>query len=269
MKVLCIVQARMGSERLPGKVIKPILNKPMILYTLDRLSKSKHIDEIVLATSIENGEQPLVDITKNAGYKVFRGDENNVLKRYKDVSEEFLGDIIIRVTGDCPLIDSVIVDNAITYFKMNNFDYARLDVPKSFIRGFDVEVFSKEALNRAYNAYEKCMKNIDSKSNEEKVQIHMYGEHVTYYMYKHPKEFNIGYVQGNKFYNKDYRLCVDTVEDFQLVKHIYEHFNNAFVASKEVVEFLDSNSEIALINSEIEQKSINKRVDSIEGRLHN
>lgn len=254
MKVLCIVQARMGSERLPGKVIKPILNKPMILYTLDRLNKSKYIDEIVLATSLENKEQPLVNIVENASYKVFRGDENNVLKRYKDASDEFLGDIIIRVTGDCPLIDSIILDNVISHFKLYSYDYVRVDVPDSFIRGFDVEVFSKDALDRAYNYYKGLMKHIDSKSEKEKVQIHMYGEHVTYYIYKHPKEFNIGYVKGNKFYNKDYRLCVDTMEDFKLVKHIYEHFNNPFVTSKEVVKYLDDNPEIAAINSEVGQK---------------
>ena len=254
MKILCIVQARMGSERLPGKVIKPILNKPMILYTLDRLSKSKYIDEIVLATSLENKEQPLVNIVESASYKVFRGDENNVLKRYKDASEEFLGDIIIRVTGDCPLIDPIILDNVISYFKMYGYDYVRLDVPDSFIRGFDVEVFSKEALDKAYNSYKGLMNHIESKSEEEKVQIHMFGEHVTYYMYKHPKEFNIGYVKGSNLYDKAYRLCVDTVEDFELVKHIYQHFNNPFVTSKELVEYLDVNPKIALINSEVGQK---------------
>lgn len=123
MKMLCVVQARMGSERLPGKVIKPIMDKPMILYTLNRLNKSKYIDEIILATSIENKEQPLVDIVEKEGFKIFRGEENNVLKRYKDTVDKFAGDIIIRVTGDCPLIDPTIVDNVITYFKMNNFDY--------------------------------------------------------------------------------------------------------------------------------------------------
>ncbi len=105
MKVLCVVQARMGSERLPGKVIKPIMDKPMILYILNRLNKSKYIDEIILATSIKNKEQPLVDIVEKEGFKVFRGEENNVLKRYKDTADKFGGDIIIRVTGDCPLID--------------------------------------------------------------------------------------------------------------------------------------------------------------------
>lgn len=134
--MLCIVQAHMGSERLPGKVIRPILHKSMILYTLDRLKKSRYIDEIVLDTSLEERETPLINFVQNAGYNVFKGDESNVLKRYKDAADLYNGDIIIRVTGDCPFIDSDIVDNVVTYFKMNNFDYVRLDVPYSFIRGF-------------------------------------------------------------------------------------------------------------------------------------
>lgn len=248
MKVLCIVQARMGSERLPGKVIKPLMGKPMVLYTLDRLTKSKYIDELVLATSIDEKEQPLVDIVQNAGYKFFRGSENNVLKRYRDAAEEFRGEIIIRVTGDCPLIDPQIVDNVITYFKMNDYDYVRLDVPNTFVRGFDVEIFTREALERVYNV----VMNFNDKEDIEK--FNMYKEHVTYYMYKHPEQFRIGYVRGSELYNKDYRLCVDTKEDFQLVENIFNHFNNEFIASKDVIKYLDQNPEIAKINEDVRQK---------------
>ena len=227
IKVLCIVQARMGSERLQGKVIKPIIGKPMILYTMDRLSKSKYISKLILATSDLPREQPLVDICRKSGYEVFRGEESNVLKRYKDAADCYLMQatsdaIIIRVTGDCPLIDPTIIDNVITYFMMNNYDYVRLDVPESFIRGFDVEVFSRAALEKVYGKVNKqnCI-NCDD--------IKMYSEHVTLYMYKHPEEFKIGYVKGNELYHKDYRLCVDTRDDFELVKNIVEYFNNEFI----------------------------------------
>lgn len=240
MKTLCIVQARMGSERLQGKVIKPILGKSMILYTLDRLSKCRHIDQLVLATSTMDREEPLVKVVEEASYTVFRGDEVNVLKRYKDAVDRFSGDIIIRVTGDCPLIDFNIVDNVISYFKMYNYDYVRLDVPNSVIRGLDVEVFSKEALDKVYKLVDK----------EE------YKEHVTLFMYRHPEIFNISYVKGEEFYNKDYRLCVDTKEDFELVSKIYEHFKHEYVSSKEVVKFLESNLELAKINSDIMQKRV-------------
>lgn len=240
MKILAIIQARMGSERLPGKVIKPIINKPMITYTLERLKKSRYIDEIILATSNLEKDNRLEEVAVSCGFTVFRGEENNVLKRYKEASEIHNGDIIIRITGDCPLIDPLIVDEAICYYLINNFDYVRLDVPDSFIRGFDVEIFSKEALEITYNSA------IDEQ----------YKEHVTLYMYKHPEKFKIGYIKGTDFYNKNYRLCVDTHEDFEVVKRIYEHFNDEYVTSKAVVKYLDENPQIACINLDIIQKDV-------------
>ena len=243
MKVLCIVQARMGSERLPQKVIKPILNQPMILYTLNRLKKSKYIDEIILATSQGNQEQKLVDVVSKNGYEVFRGEEDNVLKRYIDTYKKYGGDIIIRVTGDCPLIDSFIIDNVITYFMANNYDYVRLDVPNSFIRGFDVEVFS-------YKTLLKVWEEVFSLDNS-----HIYKEHVTLYIYENPDKFKIGIVKGNEFYNKNYRLCVDTEEDFKLMNYIFDYFKDEYVSAKEVIDFLDNNKQIAYINKDVKQKN--------------
>lgn len=242
MKIVCIIQARMGSERLPNKVMKDLLGKPMIEYTLTRLKGCKYIDDIILATTDKEEDNILAEYVLNLGYNVFRGNENDVLKRYKDTNDLYNGDIIIRVTGDCPLIDSVIVDNVITYFLANTYDYVRLDVPDTFIRGFDVEIFSKEALDRVYS--------IVSQKDEA-----IYKEHVTLYMYRHLDEFNIGFVKGNEFYNKDYRLCVDTIEDFNLVEKIYRHFGNVNVCAKDIVKYLDNNNEI-LINKSVSQKQV-------------
>ena len=242
MKIVAIVQARMGSQRLPGKVIKPIIGKPIVLHVLDRLKKSKYINNIILATSILDKELPLVNIVSDAGYSVFRGEEKNVLKRYIDASNEYGGEIILRITGDCPLIDPQIVDNMITNYLMNDYDYMRLDVPYTFIRGFDVEIFSADILKKAYEEV--------SKSNEES-----YKEHVTLYIYKNKDKFKVGEVKGDSFYNKNYRLCVDTVEDFEIVEKIYEYFEDEYVSSKEVVKFLDKNPKIAGMNREVIQKA--------------
>jgi len=244
VKVLCIVQARMGSKRLPGKVIKPILGQPMILYTLNRLKKSKYIDEIVLATSISYIEEALVSVVRENSFKVYRGDENNVLKRYVDTYKKYGGDIIVRITGDCPLIDSKIVDNVITYYEINDFDYVRLDVPETFIRGFDVEVFSSKVLLQVHDE-------VSSLRNSSRFK-----EHVTLYIYKNPDKFKIGYVKGNEFYNKNYRLCVDTIEDFKLVEKIYSYFKDEYVSAKDVVKYLDNNLDLAHINMNIKQKKV-------------
>lgn len=240
--VLCIIQARMGSERLPGKVMKELGGKPIIEHVLSRVSGSNTVDRVVLATSDKPSEKVMVDYLTKAGWPIFCGDEENVLKRYVDCEAEYNGDIIIRVTGDCPFIDPDIIDHVVTYFQINNFDYVRLDVPDTFIRGFDVEVFSREAMHKVYN----ITKDIDGQSP--------YKEHVTLYMYKHPEEFSVGYIQGSGLYRRDYRLCIDTEEDYELARRVYGHFNDEWVSAKEIVGYLDANPEIASINSKIVQK---------------
>lgn len=239
-KVVAIIQARMGSTRLKGKVLKRILDIPMIVITLKRLKKSKYIDKIVLATSNKKENDELCDVVKKAGFEVFRGDEDNVLKRYVDCIKCYSGDVVVRITGDCPLVDPIIVDNVISYYQINNYDYVRLDVPNTFIRGFDVEVFSKQVLFKTY-----------SLAKEKK-----YTEHVTSYIYNHKDEFSIGIVKGNSFYNKNYRICVDTEEDFEVVRKIFEHFKDIYVSSKDVVNFLDNSPNVTSINKEVKQKTV-------------
>jgi len=238
--ITCIVQARMGSSRLPGKVLREVLGFPLILLNLKRLEKSREIDKLILATSDKASDNPLYEIVKGEGFEVFRGDEDNVLKRYRDCVLEHGGDIVVRVTGDCPLIDPDIVDNVISHYKMYDYDYVRLDVPDTFVRGFDAEVFSREALLKAFDLAEE----------------YRYKEHVTAYMYHHPELFNIGAVRGEGLFKKNYRLCVDTIEDFTLVKKIYEHFRDIYVPARDVVKFLDNNPDIAAINSEVVQKHV-------------
>jgi len=217
MNVLCIVQARMGSERLPGKVMKEINGKPLISYTLNSLKKSKYIDQIVLATSTLQINDPLAKYVESINFDVFRGDEDNVLERYKLTNDKYNGDVIIRVTGDCPLINPIIVDNVVTKFLMYDYDYVRLDVPNTFQRGFDVEVFSKETLDKVYNKV--CSeKYIDNK------EYVPFREHVTYYIYNHEDEFKVGHVKGEGKYfdNRDINMSVDTHEDFVRVKELLE-----------------------------------------------
>lgn len=216
MKVLCIVQARMGSERLPGKVMKEINGQPMIGYTLNSLKKSKYIDEIVLATSTLELNNPLAEYVESINFKVFRGEnEDNVLERYKLVADKYDGGVIIRVTGDCPLINPIIIDHVVTKFLMYDYDYVRIDVPDTFQRGFDVEVFSKKALDRVYN-------NVCSKENIHNKDYAPFREHVTFYIYNHQNEFKVGYVKGEGKYfdNKNINLSVDTEEDFRRVEGI-------------------------------------------------
>ena len=165
-KIIAIVQARMDSTRFPKKVLSKINNHTLIEILLKRLSRSKLINQIILATTISQNDDLLQNHVEEIGFNVFRGDVENVLKRYYDAATKYNADIIVRITGDCPLIDSSIVDKVISLFLDNNVDYAANTYPPSFPDGLDVSVFSYQSLKDAFT---------NAKSDHEK-------EHVTPYL---------------------------------------------------------------------------------------
>ena len=151
MKVVAIVQARMSSSRLPKKVMKTIDGKTVIQILLERLSLSKMIDEIVVATSIESSDDVLVEHLKKLGFKYFRGSESDVLSRYTGAAKDNNADVVVRITGDCPLVDSSLVDECIDQFFKSACDYLSNIEPPSFPDGLDIEVFSSSALRTAFS----------------------------------------------------------------------------------------------------------------------
>ena len=149
MKIVAIVQARMGSTRFPDKVMKPLMGEPMIGMLLARLSLSKEIDRIVVATSVDHRNKPLVEYLENLGFDCERGSENDVLGRFLQAARKHGANIIVRITGDCPLVDSELVDECIRAFKTSKVDYLSNVAPPTYPDGLDIEVFSMEALERA------------------------------------------------------------------------------------------------------------------------
>ncbi|AEE96752.1 cytidylyltransferase domain-containing protein [Mahella australiensis] len=241
-KVLCVIQARMGSERLPGKVMMDICGKPVIAHVIERLKKCKHLDGIVLATSAKEDDRILLDVAQQYDIDACAGSENDVLSRYVQASQRFHGDIIVRVTGDCPLIDPYIVDQLITEFKQCNCDYMRLDVPDTYPRGLDAEIFTFEALKRA---------------NERAGGNGKYREHVTLIMYRQPQYFSICCKKAPPHLTRpQYRFCVDTMEDFKLVVSIFENIYkpDSFIRAADIVNFLDKNPSLLAINASIHQR---------------
>ena len=241
-KVICIIQARMGSNRLPGKVLKDLCGKPMLEHIVERLKVCKELNEIIVATSNLTIDNPIAKFCEDKQIKLFRGSEDDVLNRYYEATKEFNGDIIVRVTGDCPLIEPSLVDGVIKYFKYNNFDYVSPRSKDRLIRGLDVEVFSRKAL-------EKANKNAKDGASR---------EHVTYYMYSNPKEFKIkGYEFSDQFKDDSIRLCVDEENDFELVNIIYSNlYNNNVIEMKDVLKFLKENKEYSKINNNVKQKLV-------------
>lgn len=241
--VLCIIQARMGSERLPGKVIKEIKGIPMIVHIMNRLKKAAGIDRMIVATSTNPENDKLACVVEQAGGIVFRGSEEDVLKRYVDAAAEFGGKYIIRVTGDCPLISGEIIDELIDGFLKAKVAYMRVDVPNTFSRGFDGEIFTREALEKAHKLAEECR----------------YREHVTLYMYEHPEDFSIAVMEAKEDWKRPgYRLCVDTKEDFQLVEVIYNalYQKNPDFTIDDIIDYLDNHPKVDKINQSIMQKNV-------------
>ena len=207
MKIVAIVQARMGSSRLPGKVMKEICETPLIELLLERLAKSKRIDQIILATSTAPGNKPLVDHVRGLGYMVFQGSENNVLERYYQAAKEAQADVVVRITGDCPLIDPKLVDKILAAYEEKAVDYMSNTRPPSYPDGLDTAVFSFASLVQCYQ---------NASSDFEK-------EHVVPYI-RESGEFSLGNV-SNPVDCSDQRWTVDELHDFEVVTNIFEHFH--------------------------------------------
>ena len=235
MNFLAIVQARMGSTRLPGKVMKEIMGVPSIKYLLDRLSRSTKLNEIIVATSSEKANRPLIEYLEEIGYKVFVGSEDNVLERYYLASANYKNHNIIRITGDCPLVDPLLLDKMIDHYVANDADYLSNIWPRSFPKGLDIEIFSYHSLNRAYH------------ETSDKYDL----EHVTPYIRESGK-FNVAnYLNKNDFSNQ--RWTVDWPEDFELIKEIFEYFTpEIFFSWEEIISLYQDKPEIFNINKHLD-----------------
>ena len=251
--IFAIIQARMGSSRLPNKVMMEVLDKPLIDYLLERVSTAERINKIILATTTNPEDDCLAEHVNSLGYDVFRGSEDDVLSRFYDAFFEFKNrhdesNAIVRITGDCPLIDSHLIDKVIKTYQEKNMDYVTLS--SDFSEGLDVEIFSEELLVQAFN---------DAKLQSER-------EHVALFFHNNKSLFNMYRVQ-NSTNDSGYRITVDEPEDFLVVKSIIEHFdkNNLKLSFEQIKLYLDEHQEIFNINVNIIrneglQKSLEKEL---------
>jgi spore coat polysaccharide biosynthesis protein SpsF len=243
MRTIVIVQARMGSTRLPGKILKKIMGKPLLEYQIERLKRVKNIDDVVIATTENIIDNPVVELCKKLHCSIFRGSEDDVLLRYYLAAVRFKADCIVRVNADCPLIDPEVVSDIVDYYLSNyrNIDYVSNILEKGFPIGLHTEVFSMSSLRLA---------NKNSNSLIER-------EHVTPYIYRNPDLFKIGSVvlDDNLSY---YRWTVDYPEDFDLVKKIIEGIYPTKVDFDmfDVISYLKSNPELMSINNKITKEQI-------------
>lgn len=241
-RVVAIVQARMGSTRLPGKVMLPLAGKPMIHHVVERVRWVPELDEVVVATSTLEQEQPLVEYLQAMGVPVFRGSEHDVLERYYLAAQAYDADVIIRITADCPLISSRVTSGVVRAFlACNDCDYVSNTLERTFPRGLDTEVVRFSALERAH---------WEATTPSER-------EHVTPYIWKQPERFRIQQYRGEVDLST-LRWTVDTPEDFEFARRVFgalypKHLN--FDVEK-VLSLLKRHPKWAEINAGVRQKGV-------------
>jgi spore coat polysaccharide biosynthesis protein SpsF len=240
-RIFAIVQARMGSTRLPGKVLKLLAGRPMLGHLLEQLKKAKTLTGIVVATSTLPEDEVIVNFGKSCGVSTFTGSATDVLARYLGAAQAVRADVVVRITADCPLNDPQTVDRAIRYFLDNDFDLVIEGKEKVLPRGLDVEVFSMQALLRA----EKVAHDGPSR------------EHVTFYMYRHPTEFKVGYFPvPPELRHPEWRICVDEPADFRLMEEIFARLSRPghLIDIAEVAALLEREPALLEINRHVQQK---------------
>jgi spore coat polysaccharide biosynthesis protein SpsF len=235
--VIAIIQARMGSSRLPGKVLMNVEGTSMIKFMYDRVKQSKLVDKIILATTINEIDNPVFDLCKKENILCYRGSENDVLDRYYKAALPYNPQIIVRLTADCPLIDPKLIDKTINLFIEKKVDYASNTVPpdiKKFPDGSDVEVFSFKNLEKSW------INSIDPKERE----------HVTFYLWKSNNSFKTALLD-NKYNWGKYRITIDYEEDFLLFKELIKRLKekNKFGYIEEIIEILEDEPDLFKINS--------------------
>ncbi len=240
-RVVIIIQARMTSTRLPGKVMKRVLGKPLLAYLIERVSRVKNAAQLVIATTKNKDDDVITGFCKENRVLVYRGKEHDVLSRFYEAAVTYSADVVVRLTADCPLLDPVIIDSVIAHYLENEgkFDYVSNTQQRTFPRGMDVEVFSFDALAEAFYYSE----------------IEGEREHVTPYIYNNVDKYTLGGVVCEKNLSQ-YRLTVDTEEDFQLIDKILTTLypENTTFTMWDVMRLLGRYPEWNKINEDVKQK---------------
>lgn len=235
MEVLAILQARMSSSRLPGKVLKPILGKPMIWHQWQRIQRAKHIDKFVLATSKDESDDILAQFFLDQGADVFRGNLNDVLSRYYYCALQYSPQHVVRLTADCPVADPALIDEVVLTHLTEKNDYTSIG-GSTYPLGLSAEICRFEVLQCAY----------------QQALLSSQREHVTLYIYQHSHQFKVQKIK-NETDLSHLRLTVDHPEDFELITRIYEalYSNNKNFNTEDILNLLEKNPDWALMNVHI------------------
>jgi spore coat polysaccharide biosynthesis protein SpsF len=233
IEVLAILQARFGSTRLPGKVLRPILGKPMLGRQLERVAHASTVDKLIVATTLDASDNAIQELCATAGITCFRGDRDDLLDRFYQASKPFKPKHVVRLTGDCPLLDSTLIDGVVQFYLDGSYDYASNAIRPTFPDGLDVEVFGFRALVEAWS----------------EAKLPSQREHVTSFIYSQPERYRIGHFMSDNDL-AHLRWTVDEVEDFDLVHRIYEDLypKNPNFKTSDILQLIENHPELKTLN---------------------
>ncbi len=240
MKKVAIVQARMTSSRLPGKVLVDLDGAPMLAQELRRLRRATLIDEIVVATTANATDDPVETLAAAEGARVFRGDEHDVLDRFVGAARMVKADLVVRVTGDCPLIDPAVVDRVVARAidRDNPCDYASNTITRTYPRGLDTEALHRDVLERIARMATSTPAR----------------EHVTYFLHREHPELFVSCQITRDSDASDLRWTVDTDEDLALIRRMWSELGAGDISTDELIDKVRARPELIALNSHVEQK---------------
>jgi spore coat polysaccharide biosynthesis protein SpsF len=241
-KIVAVIEARYSSTRLPGKVLMPIVGQPMLVRIIQRLKLARTLDDIVVATTDSKADDAIEQAMDYMGAHIYRGSENDVLDRVVKAAQLVEADIIVEITGDCPLVDPGLVDKVVGDFLVGGADFVSNILPHTTPRGTDVRVFRTSQLA-------EINRTSTDPADHEHVSLHFW-EHLDRYSCRNV-EMDLPEVVS------EIRLTVDTAEDLELVRAIYEglYESNPAFSLVDVLDFLNSNPHLLELNRHVEQKS--------------
>jgi spore coat polysaccharide biosynthesis protein SpsF len=241
MRIVATIEARMTSSRLPGKPLLTAAGAPVLEHLVRRLKAVPSIDAIVLATTVNAADAPLVELASHLGISVFRGDEQDVMQRVIDAAASAGADVVVEITGDCPIIDPEIVEQTIRMFKAHHADYVSNAHVRSYPDGMDTQVFTLDTLKRSARMTDDPLDH----------------EHVTLHIRNHPEVFtHLHLVAPPEVHWPELGLTLDERSDYELLKKIIEHFDahNPLFSCLDAVRFLRQFPEFAEINKDVARK---------------
>lgn len=239
-RTVVVIQARTGSTRLPGKVLLPLLGRPVLAHVVSRARGIAGVDEVVVATTTAPGDDAIETLCRAEGWPVERGSEQDLLDRYVQAARAHHADTVIRVTSDCPLLDPVVASGVLAAFRAADVDYASDSLPPLvWPRGLDVEVVAMPALEWAWRE--------DGDP--------AWREHATPFIYRHPELFRLLRVPGDRDLS-EHRWCVDTAEDYELVRRIYETVGQPDFGWQVALAAVEANPDWGTLNRNVAQKTV-------------